>query len=232
MASRKEEKEQRRQERLAREQAEQARSRQRRLYAIIVGAVLAGAAVVAVVIAVAAGGGGAGSGNPGGVSAQDSFPDATDPPVQKITNLDEAAKAANCVLRNPPIEGNSHVTDATKVVYKTNPPTSGNHNPIPADDGYYSQRPGVRHSTHTLEHGRIYIQYKPTLSPRRIKQLGGLFNDDSYHMLLSPNPSMPYRVAATAWGHLAGCKKVTDATFDVLRDFRDRYRDRAPEQVP
>jgi hypothetical protein len=40
---------------------------------------------------------------------------------------------------------------------------------------------------------------------------------------------MPYDVAVTAWGHLAGCKKMTDASFDVIRTFRDRYIDRAPE---
>jgi hypothetical protein len=43
---------------------------------------------------------------------------------------------------------------------------------------------------------------------------------------------MPYDVAVTAWGHLAGCKKVTDETFDVIRAFRERYRDQGPEQVP
>jgi hypothetical protein len=40
---------------------------------------------------------------------------------------------------------------------------------------------------------------------------------------------MPYQVAVTAWGHLAGCKKATDATFDVIRDFKRRYEGTAPE---
>ena len=43
---------------------------------------------------------------------------------------------------------------------------------------------------------------------------------------------MPYQVAVTAWGHLIGCEKVTDETFDALRAFRDRYRDQGPEQAP
>ena len=51
-------------------------------------------------------------------------------------------------------------------------------------------------------------------------------------MVLLPNRTMAYEVAATAWGHLIGCKKVTDKTFDALRAFRDRYRDQGPEQVP
>jgi hypothetical protein len=43
---------------------------------------------------------------------------------------------------------------------------------------------------------------------------------------------MDYEIAAGAWGHLIGCKKVTDKTYDALRAFRDRYRDQGPEQVP
>ena len=85
---------------------------------------------------------------------------------------------------------------------------------------------------HTLEHGRIEIQYDPLAAEARIDQLGGLFNEDPYHMVLFPNTQMPYKVAATAWGHLIGCKKVTDQTFDALRAFRDRYRDQGPETVP
>jgi hypothetical protein len=135
------------------------------------------------------------------------------------------------VLKNPPIQGRLHVKNSTPVHYNTNPPTSGNHNPVPTEDGVYDSTPFIRNFVHTLEHGRIEIQYKPTIDPRRIKQLGGLFNDDPYHMLMFPNAKMPYDVAFTAWGHLAGCKRPSDAMFDVLRAFRDRYRDTAPEQV-
>jgi hypothetical protein len=229
VASRKEEKEQRRLERLQRERVEADQAKRRRLYAAIVGTVLGVAAIAAVVIVVAAGGG---SSTKKFGNAEQTFPNAVAPPPTSITNLDQAAKAAGCTLQNPVIQGRTHVPDSTKVVYNTSPPTSGNHNPIPAADGYYPAKPFVRHTVHTLEHGRIYIHFKPTIPKRRIKQLGGLFNDDPYHMLLSPDTDMPYKVAVTAWGHLAGCKKVTNATFDVIRDFRDRYRDRGPETVP
>jgi hypothetical protein len=50
-------------------------------------------------------------------------------------------------------------------------------------------------------------------------------------MILMPNNRMRYQAAATAWGHLIGCDKVTDETFDALRAFRDRYRDQGPEQA-
>jgi len=225
MASRKEEKERRRQERLARERAERERTRARRLYGIIAGGTLVLAAMVAIVIAVVASGGGGSGDSSGGVTkkAESTLP----PPTQKITNLEQAAKAASCDLNNPPIQGRTHVLG--KVKYGTNPPTSGNHYPIPTPDGVYSKEPPPTHFVHTLEHGRIELEYSPSLNARRLRQLGGLFNEDPHIMLMFPNNTMTYKVGAAAWGHLIGCNKVTDATFDALRAFRDRYRDKAPE---
>ena len=226
MASRKEEKERRRQERLAQERAEKEQARRRRLYATVAGGVLVVAAIAAVAVVIAAGGGG----DSGSEGSTDYPVPAAPPPQARITSLDQAAKAADCVLRNPPIEGRTHVE--SKVKYGTNPPTSGNHNPIPAEDKAYGKPPTLEHLVHSLEHGRIIIWYKRTLPRKRLAQVKGLFDQDAYHMTLASNASMPYEVAASAWGHLAGCKKISDESFDVFRDFRDRYRDKGPEFVP
>jgi uncharacterized protein DUF3105 len=235
MTSRREEKDRRRQERLAAEQAAAEQAHRRRLYSIVVGGIL-GVAAIAAVAAVALTGGGSGTKTPGDLPApKESFSNAATPPTQVDTDLFKVARETGCVLKNPPIEGRTHVPPDKKVTYKTNPPTSGNHDPIPAVDGVYSQSPTsktMKHFVHTLEHGRIEIQYDPAKVPkRRIDQLGGLFNDDPYHMLLFPNRRQPYAVAVTAWGHLLGCDKVTDQTFDAIRAFRDRYRDQGPEQA-
>jgi Protein of unknown function (DUF3105) len=228
MASRREEKEQRRQERLARERAQLEDARKRRLYSIVAGSVLALGAIIAVVMAVAAGGGGGGANDSALGFSKKANPSAT-PPPEKIADLPAAAKAAGCRLANPPIEGRTHVTG--KVKYKTNPPTSGNHYPIPQDDGVYTKTPPFTHLVHTLEHGRIEMQYKPGIGPKRLAQLGGLYNEDLSYTLLFPNAKMPYEIAVTAWGHLAGCKKVTDESFDVIRDFKRRYLGAAPEPL-
>ena len=48
-----------------------------------------------------------------------------------------------------------------------------------------------------------------------------------------PNPEMPYDVAITAWTQLAGCETYEGAaTLDLLRTFRDIYRNQGPESVP
>lgn len=236
MTSRREEKDRRREERLAKEAAAAEEARRRRLYSIVVGGVLALAAVVAIVLVATSGNGDGGNDDVRGLpTPAESYSGAATPPAQAETDLFKAAREAGCVLRNPVIEGRTHIGDYNqRVRYKTNPPTSGNHDPVPAQDGVYSRAPdalSMKHFVHTLEHGRVVVQYDPSLDKRRIDQLGGLFNDDPYHMVLLPNRSMPYKVAVTAWGHLLGCEKVNDKTFDAIRAFRDRYRDQGPEQV-
>jgi Protein of unknown function (DUF3105) len=228
VASRREEKERRRQERLEHERARLEEARKRRTYSFVAGGVLVVAAIVAVVVAVSAGGG-SGGGSDSAYGYSKSAKNISPPPAQKIADLTVAAKAAHCTLLNPPIEGRTHVTG--KVKYHTNPPTSGNHYPIPQTDGVYTRTPPFTHVVHTLEHGRIEMQYAPSLNPKRIAQLGGLFNEDKAYQLLFPNASMPYQVAVTAWGHLAGCKKVSDETFDVIRAFKRRYLGAAPEPL-
>jgi hypothetical protein len=229
MSSRAEEKRRRREERLAKERAAaQAARRQRTLRTA--GAAVLGVAAVGVAIAIAAGGGGGGgsSANADGAATPVALPPA------KETDLKEAARTAGCTLRDFPSFGQEHTTSA--VTYKSNPPTSGPHNPVPAQDGAYApgNPPAVAQTVHALEHGRVELQWRPGASQRIIGQLQSLFNEqDGHHALLFENQTkMPYQVAASAWRHSIGCPKVTAATFDALRDFRKAYTDKGPEQVP
>jgi hypothetical protein len=51
-------------------------------------------------------------------------------------------------------------------------------------------------------------------------------------LLLFPNTTnMPYAVAATAWGHVLGCKTFNQRIFDALRAFRLAYTNQGPEQL-
>ena len=225
MSSRKEQKQALREERLARESAAAAAARRKRLIGYIAGGVLAGAAVAAIVVALVAGGGGGGNGNGGG-----DFPDGS-VPKQRISDLEPAAKAAGCVVQSPRNEGRGHVQGP--VTYRSNPPTSGNHDQIPANDGAYMESPPKENLVHTLEHGRILIQFRPSVPDEVKGDLKALFDEDPYHMALAPNQTqMPYEVAATAWGQLLGCPQMNDRVFDAIRAFRDRYRDQGPEFVP
>jgi hypothetical protein len=231
MSSRQQEKEARRRAREDLERAEAAAAARKKRLGLVAGVALGLAAIVAVAVAIAAGGGA--SKGPGPKASATSVPDVK-PPAQKTSSLPAAAAAAKCTVSNPPSEGRTHVTTAVK--YRTNPPTSGNHNPTPAQDGIYppGQTPAAENLVHTLEHGRIEIQYRPGISRRIIGQLQGVAAErKGYHVLVFENQTkMPYDVAVTAWTHLLACPKASDAMFDAIRAFRVRYTDTAPEFYP
>jgi hypothetical protein len=159
----------------------------------------------------------------------------TPPPALQQGDLQTAAKAAGCDLQlNLKNEGQTHITDRSKIPdYGTNPPTSGNHNPEQLADGAYSEMPPEWYFVHSLEHGRIEIQYSPDLSESDQLALKGVFDQDPAGMLFFPNTKMPYEVAVTAWTQLMGCKTYKGAaTLDAIRDFRDTYRGFGPEPLP
>ena len=243
MPTRKEDRDRRRAERLAAERAQQSAERRRLIIGYVVAGVLGTAVLVGIGIAIAGSGGGGGN-DPGDfpdaahIEVQSGFvhdvePDdraGTPPPELQQGDLETAAKQANCELQlDLPDEGNTHVKDET-VNYKTNPPTSGNHNAEQQADGAYAEMPDPVHFVHSLEHGRIEIQYSPDLPEDQQLELKGVFDESPEGMLLFPNPDMPYEVAVTAWTQLMGCKTYKGAaTLDAIRDFRDIYRGRGPE---
>jgi hypothetical protein len=234
MASRQEEKEARRRERLEQEERERKAGARKRRVQLLGGAVLGLGVIAAIVIVILSGGGSHGEGE--GDARQPGGSDLPALPGQQETNVDAAAKAAGCELEHPADEGRGHEERTFAASdYKTNPPTSGTHFPQWAQDGIYDpgNEPPLGELVHTLEHGRINIQYAPgTPKADRDKLEAFIADNGAYHMLLYQNPTkMPYKLAATAWDQLLGCNEINDKTWDALRTFRDRYIDKAPEKV-
>lgn len=92
--------------------------------------------------------------------------------------------------------------------------------------------PPTEQVVHAQEHGRVVVQYRPGIAREKLEQLVALYEEDPQHVLLVENATgMRCEVAATAWGHGVLCETLTDRSFDALRAFRDRYRDRGPESV-
>ncbi|CAA9510954.1 MAG: hypothetical protein AVDCRST_MAG17-1973 [uncultured Solirubrobacterales bacterium] len=237
MASRKDEKARLRAEREERERTAAAGARRKRLVGYGIAGVLGlGALVAVLVVALAGGSGGPGGGGGGGDGAQAAAP--VDPadvasspiPPRRVTDLAQAAKASGCTTRSFRSEGDDHVTSS--VTYKSSPAQSGNHDPIPLEDGIYTDAPRTENAVHALEHGRILIEYKPSVSEETRGQLKALFDEDPYHMVILPNAKMPYEVAAVAWTEVLGCQRANPQMFDAIRAFKERHRDRAPEFVP
>jgi hypothetical protein len=238
VASRQEEKEARRKERLERERKEAASAARRKRVQMVGGGVLAIAAVAIIVLVVVLGASG-GDDDGGEAQAPSSGETANVKlPPQEISNYEEAAKAAGCTLTNPKFEGASHEEkDFKPSDYQSNPPTSGNHFPDWYDDGVYA--PGTTDNlgmlVHTLEHGRIDVQYKKGTPAADVAKLEALLaeQNDGYHMLLFENTTgMDAQIAATAWTHSLTCPEMNDKVFDAIRTFRARYIDKGPETVP
>jgi Protein of unknown function (DUF3105) len=244
MAQRREEKERLRQIREEAERREATEHRRRLMIGYAVAGVLA-AAVVAGIVAVVLSSGGGASGNAHIVSTgvgsftttQDLKPDdregiKTKPgSLATPASLPQAAKAAKCVLRNPKDEGNIHLLPSQPTPkYGSSPPTSGNHDPVPLANGAYeSPITNFRHAVHTLEHGRVEVQYHSSLPTHDQLLLKGVIDEDFRDMLLFQNDQMPWQVAAAAWGHYLGCKQYNPKVLDAVRAFRDTYRGQGPE---
>lgn len=162
------------------------------------------------------------SGSTNGIQPDDRS--GTEPPPPKVTNLEKAAEKADCDLRlRLKDEGHTHLPPtAATPEYKTNPPTSGNHvnAPYQQADGAYSEMPKELDIVHSLEHGRLEIQYSPDLPDDEQLELIGLYDTMYGAALLFPNENMPYEVAATTWTNLIGCNEFKGAiTLDAIRAF-------------
>jgi len=237
VASRQEEKERRRRERQEREQAEARAAANKKRLQLVGGGVLALAAIAAVVIALVTGLGGGGNDGPTVPDSDAAQVAAAKLPEQVVTDLEDAAKAAGCALTNPKYEGADHEDrEFTPTDYKTNPPTSGNHNPVWYEDGIYEPGtvPKLGRIVHTLEHGRIGVQYRKGTPKSVVTQLETFVGEnEGYHMVMFENTTgMKPQVAATAWTHSLSCNEMNPKVFDAMRTFRDKYLDQGPEKVP
>ncbi|MCW3049354.1 MAG: hypothetical protein JWO74_3638 [Solirubrobacterales bacterium] len=220
MSSRQEEKERRRREREEREQAEARAQSRKKAFQIGIGTVLAIVALGAVALVAL------GSGKSSKVDTSRLAADAT---------------AAGCTFKSFKSEGRNHVTrKLTAKDFKTNPPTSGNHNPTPAADGVYApgNEPEIANWVHTLEHGRIEYQYKPGASAADIAKLQALAQAPlngtaGYHTLVFQNNSgMSPKFALVAWTHSLTCNALTPQSEQAMKDFRAAFTDKAPEIIP
>jgi hypothetical protein len=217
MASRQEEKERRRRERLEAEEAAKRAASRKRMLQIGGGGVLAIAVIAAIAVVALAGGGG------------DKVDTAT---------LAADAKAAGCTFNSYKSEGRDHTT--SKVKYKTNPPTSGPHNPTPAQDGIYTpgNEPAPENYVHSLEHGRIEFEYKPGTPASDVAKLRTIADEElngaaGYHVLMfQNNTKMASQFALAAWTKSLTCNQLTPQSEDVIRAFRKAYTDKGPEIIP
>ncbi len=97
--------------------------------------------------------------------------------------------------------------------YPQTPPVGGDRAPIWQNCGFYDTRVPNETAVHTLEHGAVWITYRPGLPEEQVESLRQLATDLDY-TLVSPLPDLPAPVVASAWGHQLRLDSTDDPRLD------------------
>jgi hypothetical protein len=128
-------------------------------------------------------------------------------------------------LQTYPGLARDHVTG--KVAYPQTPPVGGKHSATWQNCGVYSAPVPSEQAVHSLEHGAMWITYRPDLPASDLKALLDDVPGVPY-ALVSPYPGLPSPIVATAWGVQL---KLPTASDPRLRSFITTYKtgSKAPE---
>ncbi len=129
--------------------------------------------------------------------------------------------------------GHDHVPGP--VTYAVTPPVGGPHNGIWMNAGVYTKPVPSERAVHNLEHGAVWITYRPNLPADQVAQLVDFFKKQSMidepsdqgrtnrFVDLSPwtDNSLSSPIVISSWGYQLG---VTSPTDPRLQQFVDTFR--------
>lgn len=128
---------------------------------------------------------------------------------------DAAKSIQGVVVKDFP--SRKHVS--TVVAYTDSPPFGGDHDPTWADCNGTVYPSAIRseNAVHMLEHGAIWITYKPGLAADQLDALQKKVDGVGY-MALSPYPGLKSPVSLQSWGHQLFVDSATDPRVDEFID--------------
>lgn len=109
----------------------------------------------------------------------------------------------------------------TAVSYPQSPPVGGRHSGIWQNCGIYDTPVKNENAVHSLEHGAVWLAYRPDLTAADIETVRSLARQHS-HVLVSPYPGLTEPVVATAWGKQLRLDSVSDP---LLGAFAAKYEE-------
>lgn len=126
--------------------------------------------------------------------------------------------------------GQDHITQGSTEhpAYNSNPPTSGWHWPTPANWGIYKSEVPDEQLIHNLEHGGIWISYKPDANPELVAQLED-FAKRYRKIIVEPRAQNDSPIALAAWTRL---QKLDNYDEQTILKFIEAHYDNGPEKVP
>lgn len=93
--------------------------------------------------------------------------------------------------------GGNHVQGT--VDYAQNPPAGGEHNAVWLNCGVYDREVPKENAVHSLEHGAVWVTYRPGLEQSAIDKLKADLPDT--YTVLSPYDGLPAPIVLSAWNH-------------------------------
>src|SRR5215475_8389973 len=123
--------------------------------------------------------------------------------------------------KDPKMLTRNHVT--TVVNYPLSPPVGGNHNPnyqrCAAD--VYSAPIANENAVHSLEHGAVWITYRPDLPVILDEPVTAEVKKYSDFILMSPYPNLSSPISLQAWGFQLKVNNASDPRIDqFVQDLR------------
>ena len=147
---------------------------------------------------------------------------------REVTNMlpadGEGPDPARPLPENPPegIEVYPPTTNRTvegPIDYGREPPTNGNHAPLWQNCGFYADPIQDRHAVHSMDHGVVWITYRPDLPQKQLETLRS-YGDENY-VVASPYPGQSSPVVATSWRVQLELDGADDPRLD---QFVDEFR--------
>lgn len=122
-------------------------------------------------------------------------------------------------------------------LYNSNPPSSGGHFRSPANWGVYDYEVHDQIVIHNLEHGGIWIAYRPTLSQSMVGELKKIADEfGGSKIVMAPRSANDADVAVVSWGRLIKFDMVngvlSDEQKEDVRAFYQSFKNKGPEFVP
>lgn len=138
-----------------------------------------------------------------------------------------------------PEVGREHVPLGTtpSKPYNSNPPSSGAHFNSPANWGVYDYEAHDQIFLHNLEHGGVWIAYRPNVSQEVVRALQSIVDDvggaQSAKIIMVPRPLNDTDIAIVAWSRVLKFDLVdgafTEQQTEDVREFHRQFRNSGPE---
>lgn len=108
----------------------------------------------------------------------------------------------------------------TPVTYTETPPVGGAHSAVWQNCGFYSAPVGNEHGVHSMEHGAVWITYRPDLPADQMAILQE--QSQQTYVLVSPYTDLSSPVVVSAWGNQLQLDSATDSRLDqFVKYFRE-----------